>query len=149
MDKLILLLLILALAGCCKKPINKKVVDSVTVRRIERTKTIKGPPESIKINQLIECDSITNKPKPAKTTQTGPGLTITTAIDTTGVLSIECNTDSLKRVIKELETVINKTESTEKKPVHLVKWYDKTARAISIILILFIILYVVVKLKPF
>jgi len=73
--------------------------------------------------QYIECDSVTNKPKPSTYKSKGDGASVTSTIDANGKQTIVSECDSLKEVIKRLNTTTFRERSESKEEIKTIEVY--------------------------
>jgi hypothetical protein len=141
-----LLFLVVACLVACKPPAatttSSKVKDSVRVEYRDREIPVPVPGEKLTVTEYIECDSNTNKPKPTKFEANGSRSNMKGSIDDTGKLQTECTCDSLTLLVHAKDSIISRYRSESKsetkvEQVYLVHWYDKWARAIALLALLF------------
>jgi len=119
--------------------------DSTVVREVIRKDTIHIAGDTVRITELIECDSITKKPKPFKAIVKSGRAKATVVIDNRGKLTVEASCDSLQKLIDVMDREIfrlrhEQTETTiTKSKSGFMAWIDNTCRFLAIVFILFII----------
>lgn len=142
-NKYILLFIsVLLLSSCATRKIQhitdtKLIVkDSISIIETTQYDTVTIPGDTLIQTFTIECDSLTNKPKPYQVRQKTGRLSQTIAIDSKGILTAQCHTDSLLNIIakKNREIAIYKaiayTKSDDKTIViehctkHKWRWYS-------------------------
>lgn len=146
------LVLLLVVAGCNRKIVSStttKVRDSLIVKEVPRIVTVTIPGDTVTVKEYIECDSITNKPKPKEFKSGNGRAKVSVMIADDGSLTATGGCDSLQRAIEVRDKIIEKFHSEEKNELKTVVEYktrgiDKFCRwftAISIILIVAYIFY--------
>lgn len=151
---LIISILILSLSACSKKisTTTSSVRDSTVIREIIKHDTVHVKADTITIKQMIECDSVTNKPKPFKIKEHSGRAKATVEVKTNGELTVIASCDSLELVVQTMDREIfrlrhEKKETTIlKQPSKFKIWIDYTAYFLSILLILYIVFKVVKKI---
>lgn len=158
MKRIFLLLSCLALfmvVGCSRKavPATIEVRDSIRTEIKYRDVPVPVPGEKVKVIEYIECDSVTNKPKPVSIKAKGKKAFVNVTIDKQGKLEATGGCDSLVAIIqaqdKEIFQLRHRREVKIQK-VHEPRWYDIAARWISLFTLLGILLLILVtflKLK--
>ena len=105
--KYILFAFVLLLSSCAAHKIQHTtdtkliVKDSISIVETIKYDTVIIPGDTIQTTFTIECDSLTRKPIPYQVRQKAGRLTQTIAIDSKGVLTANCETDSLLCIIAE------------------------------------------------
>lgn len=163
MDNRVLLLfagmmvLLLVVAGCSRKvtsSITTEVSDSVRVKEVPRFITVTTPADTVLIERLVECDSVTNKPKPFTIEKRSKQARLSVSIDNTGKLTGTGICDSLQKVIEAKDREIyhlRKEKSTIKTPVYTTSDFDIFCRwwfAVTAVIII-ITIFIFLKLKNF
>lgn len=107
-----ILLLLITLAGCSKKMMPPaetkiKIIDSIVEREktVYRDTTIVLPGDTTEIYFAIPCPDVVVNEKVSK-----GNMHLTAKSDGKGNVKINCSSDSLKLVIKGLETIIKEKE---------------------------------------
>lgn len=144
--KSVCFLLVVANGGCKQPPmasIKETTIDSthVSVREREEPFIIAG--ETVTVTKYIECDSVTNKPKPATVETKGKTAFAKTTIDKDGKLTTTGGCDSLRGVLHARDSIIKhyrefKSEKIE--PVIIPRIIDWWARVIAAAAIVYILL---------
>lgn len=133
----IMLSVAVAMTGCKSSKIDRSerssVKDSVSVIKEYSVDTVYLPGDSIEVEVLIECDSLTNKPKPIKRQIVKSQLHASIAIDTSGILQVKCKTDSLIQIINKQKITMERYKTkhfeehieslTKRSNEARVKWY--------------------------
>ncbi len=134
--------LLMLLAGCCPKVVQMGAdrIDSVRVVERERIDTVFFPGEMLTIDMEIECDSVTNKPKPATFSKQQGGARTTITVDDQGRLQGRAGCDSLAAVVKLKDIEIFRLQKEKTASVVEVAkptpWYDMMCRWIAGIVVL-------------
>lgn len=157
MRTLIVVIAILSLAACAKKitpsnSISWLVEDSTHVGEVARQDTIYVPGDTIRLTQMIDCDKVTNKPKPTSGTARSIRGGVAISVDKTGKLVAIAVCDSLASVVTVMDKEIFRLRHSEKKEKEVIVEYrtrkiDIFCRYISGGLLLLIIGYVVAKVR--
>jgi len=107
------LLSLLVVAGCGRKAAPSRTSATETkskdsVRVEYRDREVPVPGEKVVVTQVIECDSVTNKPKPA-TIEGRSGRAFTrTEVDANGNVTSTGGCDSTNLLLKNAEKEINR-----------------------------------------
>lgn len=121
--------------------------------------TIYLPGDTIVIDHIIECDSITNKPKEFKSKTIGKngrlelslknGLLMVKSKYDSAVLLIQKNEKEIYILRKSLLTINNHKEETKTVVDYKTHWYDIWARWIAVAVVLFLLIKTIIKIyKP-
>lgn len=117
MRYLIAILFIASLSSCCKKFTTTTTIvkDSVIVKEVPRLVEVPVPGDTVKIIDVIECDSLTNKPKPKKIQATTGRAFTSVEVKADGTLTATGGCDSLLQVIEVMDREITRmrSETTE------------------------------------
>ncbi len=147
---------------------TSSVTDSTIIKENERWMVVEIPGEVMIIDNMIECDSITNKPKPFKKKATklakprpdgsldphqSGSMAATTTLDSTGKLTTECECLDQKRKVRALDREVtrlrtekeNKNTTKVKEVERPVRWYDKACRTFTGLVIVAIAFYSIGK----
>lgn len=145
---LVLLLLAIAAISCSRKStISKSETvtvyrDSVYEKQTVVFDTLLLPGDSILTFITVECDSVTNKPKPATSKSKSNNLTQDVSIDANGNLTARCIADSLMQIIISKDRVLSrykeqlnsqkdsKTQVIEKRYIPKWVWYSLGANLV-------------------
>lgn len=149
------ILLVILLFSCSKRVITNTndIKDSVHVEYVTREVPVYIPGDTVTIIDQIECDSITNKPKPLTIKKKSGRSTLNLKVKSSGQLTASSTCDSLHYVITTLDKEVFRLRH-EKKNQYEVRTEFKTRRIDVIcrwftgISILGMIVYAYVKLKP-
>lgn len=117
MIAIFLLMLCMVVASSCKKlPIQSSTVvtDSTFVTEVIRIDSIVIPGDSIPFEVFIECDSITNKPKPLLFSTKSGRAFIEIRLDSAGMLEGICKADSLLKVVESQNQIITRLRFEKK-----------------------------------
>lgn len=154
MRLLFLLVVGIVVMACSQKTAvsSTEVTDSTVTRYVTRIDTIVVPGQKVTLKEYIECDKITNKPKPFKAKAKSGKAHVSVNIEPTGELTAQGGCDSLTQVINALDKEIFRLRHEKKLEVKVVKeyktyWFDPPARFISLLTILVIGGYFIIKLK--
>lgn len=105
--KYLLCIVALLFSSCASRKIqhttDTKVVikDSFSVKETVQYDTIVLPGDTLIQTFTIECDSLTNQPKPFQVSQKHGRSSQVITLNSKGILTAECATDSLMHVIAE------------------------------------------------
>lgn len=155
---------ILLVVGCGRRAVPSTttetitiVKDSIIVKEVPKIVEVTVPGDTVTVTEVIECDSVTNKPK-AKKVKAGNGRAkVQLNIDASGNATVIGGCDSAKIAIQVLERQIEKyrNESTAKSKTVVKTVVKYRTRGIDVFcrwftgIVLFIILLVLYqKLKP-
>lgn len=153
-----LMVLLLMVVGCGRKvtPSTSTIVkDSIYVKEVPRYVEVKIPGDTVTITEVIECDSVTNKPKAFERKEKSGRATLKVELTDQGQLTATSECDSLLEVIKVLDKEIFHLKHESKKETIVVteyktRWFDIAARWIAGIVMLATVGFVVFKIwKPF
>lgn len=103
--KILLVAFAVSLCSCSRKSVTSSskqvtvVKDSVSFVETLIYDTIILPADTLIQTFTIECDSLTNKPKPLQVSQKSGRSTQTIVLNNKGVLTAYCQTDSLLHII--------------------------------------------------
>ena len=147
----VLSLFVFSLSACSKKitSTTSSVRDSIIIREIVRYDTVRVKADTIRVKQIIECDSVTNKPKPFKIKEHSGRAKATVEVKSNGELTVTASCDSLELVVQTLDREVfrlrheQKQSTTIKQPSKFKIWIDYSAYALALIFILYIIFNVV------
>jgi hypothetical protein len=152
-----LLLILIWLSSCSRRVITQTVehtiIDSVYVTLKPRDTTIYIPGDTVRITDIIECDSITNKPKPINISSRSGRAQAQVQITADGRLNILAHCDSLEQVITVMDKEIFRLRQekrtinvvTEKKPSKLRVWANNIAWTLAIIFLAIILIRLITK----
>lgn len=153
MRLLITIVAVVALASCSKRTVSTttSVRDSIIIKEVVRVDTVKIPGETVTIREQIECDSLTNKPKPTSITVQKSKAKVSVRIDSAGMLTATGGCDSLEAVVKALDKEVFHMRHEQKKETITITEYktrgiDKFCRWFTGISLLLIVLIVVLKI---
>ena len=145
---------LLIVAGCSRKTMTStsEVRDSTVIKYVPRLVEVKVPGDTVTIKELIECDELTNKPKPFLRKSKTAKAKVSVAIDKRGMLTATGGCDSLKTVVQTMDKEIfrlrheSKTQ-TETKIEYKTRTIDKWARTICLIEVIALAGYIFYKLN--
>lgn len=103
-------------AGCRRPPVTTREVvrDSIIIREIVRRDTVWVQGDTVRIAGVtIECDSVTNRPKPLRIARKRGGAALSLTISPRGALEVTGACDSLKTIVEERDREIQKLSSRE------------------------------------
>ena len=154
MRLLFLLVVGIVVMACSQKTAvsSTEVTDSTVTRYVTRIDTVTIPGEKVTLKEYIECDKVTNKPKPFKAKAKNGKAHVSVKIEPTGELTAQGGCDSLKQVVSLMDKEIFRLRHEKKLEVRVVKeykthWFDPPARVISLLAILFVAGYIFIKLN--
>lgn len=141
------------MVGCSRKAApatTTVVVDSTRVEIRYRDVPVPVPGETVTIIEQIECDSLTNKPKPKEFKAKGTKAVVTGKIDEQGNLNVTGGCDSLTAIIQAMDSLIFRLKH-EKKTIeekeYVTRNIDKFCRWFTGIALLLTTGYIILKLK--
>lgn len=150
-----MMVLLLVVAGCGRKVVpstTTEVSDSVLVKEVPRFITVTTPADTVLIERLIECDSVTNKPKPFNVKRKSRQARLIVNVDTTGKLTTTGICDSLQKVIEAKDKEIyhlRKEKMTIRIPVYTTSDFDIFCRWWFATTAIILIVTIFLKLKNF
>lgn len=150
-----MMVLLFVMAGCGRKvvpSITTEVSDSVHVKEVTRFVPVPIPGDTVTVERLIECDSVTNKPKPFNIKKKSKHASVVLTVDSAGMLTSTGVCDSLNKVIKAKDTEIYRLKSTKTAtttPVYITSGFDKFCRWFFAITLILIVGTIGMKLKYF
>jgi hypothetical protein len=121
-------LVLVVVAGCSSRvapSISTKVEvrDSIVYQEVPRIVEVKVPGEKVTITKYIECDSVTNKPKPVeiKVKSAKSKASVSVKVDSTGLMTATGGCDSLKLALEVMDKELfhykhEKSDTKEVKP---------------------------------
>lgn len=115
-----LMVLLLVVAGCSRKVTSStttEVTDSVYVKEVPRFIEILIPGDTVEIERMVECDSVTNKPKPFTVRKKSKTASLTVGIDSQGRLTGTGVCDSLQKIIEAKDKEITRIRKEKTKEV--------------------------------
>lgn len=140
-------------AATTSSVVTQESKDS-TYREIPRLIPVIIPGATVRVNQTIECDSLTNKPKPASGSASDGRAKASFNLDAQGNLDVSGGCDSMRTVIEAKDTEIRVLEEklrTESKseviPEYKTRNIDRIARIMAVILLV-IIFFKIKKVLP-
>jgi len=143
---------LIALSSCSKRVITStsEVKDSVRVEYVPRDVPVYIPGDTVTVTDWIECDSVTNKPKPITIKKKAGRTTLNLKVKSTGQLSASSSCDSLTQIITVLDKEVfrlrhEKVVKTE--PIYKTRKIDKICRWFSGVVLLLIIIYIILRVK--
>jgi hypothetical protein len=122
MDKLkgLLIVVLFAAFSCCPKistHTTSTVTDSTSSKITVRLDTVRLPGDTVTLINYIECDSVTNKPKPVKFNAKSGKAHVSVKVDATGQLTATGGCDSLEAVVKAYDKELFRYRHENKKEV--------------------------------
>jgi hypothetical protein len=157
MHRLILLMLLIVM-GCktIRSDSRTEIKDSSIVRITPRWVPVGVPERRLDVNMKIECDPVTNKPKPVTQAFKGDKTSGAINLDAQGNLTGNVTCDSLQHLVEVRDSTITRLrfEKTAEvktiiKEVYKTYWFDQVARTIAIICILFILIKNARRIKSY
>lgn len=119
MKYLITILSIVVLFGCSRKTVSTTSVttvkDSTYVKEVPREVEIIIERDTVTVTEYIECDSVTNKPKPMKIKKSSTRASIDINISADGKLIATSECDSLNALIEVRDREIHRLTQKETK----------------------------------
>lgn len=155
-----LMVLLLLVVGCRPTQVSSdtstEVTDSTWTKETPREIEVRIERDTVILEHQIECDSVTNKPKPFTSIIRSGRLTQRVKVDSGGKLEAKSECDSLKKVFQAMDKEIFRLRHEKKETVKTVvkteyktRWYDMAARWIASIAIVIIGGYTLYKFnKP-
>lgn len=151
---LVLGLLVLVF-GCSRKVTTNttsELTDSTYVKEVPRFVEVKVPGDTVTLIQYIECDSVTNKPKPFNAKVKGLRSQVAVKVNSDGQLTTDCVCDSLRNVVKVMDKEIFRLRHEKKEVIKVIthteyktRWYDIAARWVSVMTIIGFFIYLKFK----
>jgi hypothetical protein len=144
----------ITLASCSKKLTTTTTVvkDSIIVKEVPRMVEVFVPGATVTVKEYIECDSLTNKPKPKKIqAQTGKAFT-SVEVKADGTLTAIGGCDSLQHLVQVLDKEVfrlryEKKDSVLTKIEYRTRCIDKFCRWFTGISIASCLLFLGLHLK--
>jgi hypothetical protein len=134
------------------KEVSHNQRDSVHEKITERLVPYAVPGETVTVTEYIECDSVTNKPKPAKGSARNGKSETSFDLDKNGKLTSKCKCDSVELLLKEtqkevytLKQTSDKEKDSEVRIEYKTRDIDRVCRMMAVILIVVIFF----KIKTF
>lgn len=149
------MVLLLVVSGCSRRvtsSITKQVSDSVFVKEVPRFIPINIPGDTVILERVIECDPVTNKPKPFDVKKKSKQATLIVTVDNNGKLNATSICDSLRKVVEAKDREISRYRSEKTQveiPVYKTSEFDIFCRWWFAISVLIIIVTIFLKLKNF
>lgn len=143
---------IVVLSSCSKKitTTSTELFDSTFIEEKVRFDTVFVAGDTVRLKEWIECDSVTNQPKPFKAFGKSGRASVRLAVKNNGDLIVVSACDSLTKVIQVMDKEIFRLRQEKKvvtvfhQPSKFKVWFDITCRILAAILIL-LILFVVLR----
>jgi hypothetical protein len=141
----IIIISIFLLASCSPKvtsSVQKEVRDSIVYRDVPRIVEVQVPGETITLTEYIECDSITNKPKPKRFHAKANKAKVDITIKADGSITATGGCDTLQMMLTVMDREIfrlrrENEEILNTKTQFKTRWFDMMFRwAFGIILAL-------------
>ena len=145
-----------SLTSCSRRAIGttetSETVDSVRIEYIPREVIVTLPGDTVEIIKVIECDPVTNKPKPFQLSKKATKAKIQVKVDAKGQLTASGSCDSLKHVITALDKEVFHLRKEKKNKVEVVPFYktrkiDVICRCFTGAWVIAFIIYIIVKIK--
>lgn len=139
----LMMVLLLVAVGCSRKAtpsVTTEVTDSTYTKEIPRPFIVRLPGDTVRITRLIECDPVTNKPRPFKAAKKSGRASEQAELKANGELTVTGTCDSLNKVIQTMDKEIYRLRTEKKKivqPEYLTRDFDKVCRwyfAITVLL---------------
>lgn len=146
MIRLLTIVALIAVMGCTKRitSTNTVVKDSTIVKETIRLDTIHIKGDTVRIKERIECDSITNKPKPFRMRDRSGRASAVIEVNHAGELTVEAACDSLEKVVQLLDREIFRLRQEKKvitvieQPSKFKQWLDYSCRILAVVFLLYI-----------
>lgn len=151
MYKIIALLLVVGLLSCSKKIVtttsSSEILDSTFMTETTQYDTIFVAGDTVILKEWVECDSVTNKPKPFKAKAKSGRASITLEVTDRGTLKVEGVCDSLQRLVETKDREIfrlrketsNKSTTITKQPSKLKVWFDISCQLLAGLFVLLLL----------
>jgi hypothetical protein len=121
-----LMVLLLVAVGCGRKitpSVTTEVTDSTYVREVPRFISVNVPGDTVEVLKYIECDSVTNKPKPFELTKKGDRSSVKILVKSNGELQATGICDSLMPIVTAMDKEIYRLRHEKKHTTELVIQY--------------------------
>jgi len=146
--------LLLLAASCAPKlttTSSHEVKDSVRVEYVPREVRVEVPGDTVEIIGTINCDSLTNKPRPASFKARSKRATVSVTVSATGRLEATAACDSMQLKITALDKeIFHLRHEVDKKTVvqteYKTRTIDKICRWISAAVVLALAGFIVGKI---
>lgn len=144
------------LSSCSRRAIGttetSEVTDSVRIEYIPREVIVTLPGDTVRLVTTIDCDPVTNKPRPFQLSKKATKAKIQVKVDAKGQLTATGSCDSLKQVITALDKEVFHLRKEKKGKVEVVPFYktrriDVICRCWAAGCLVFLIIWVVLKIK--
>ncbi|MBT1702955.1 hypothetical protein [Chryseosolibacter indicus] len=158
------LVILVVVVGCSSRVVpsttteTKTIVhDSIIIKEVPRIDTVLVPGEKIVVTELIECDSVTNKPKAKSFKAKGKLASVEVEIKEDGSATATGGCDSLQAVVTAMDKEIRhyKHEQKERNKevvktqlIYRTRGIDIFCRTFTGLVLFFILLVLINKLKP-
>lgn len=151
--------ILVVVAGCSRKTvapsITKTVVkDSIITREVPRIVEVVVPGETVTVTKYIECDSVTNKPKPIelKVKTANSKASVSVKVDSTGLMTATGGCDSLKLALQAMDRELfhykhEKTEIKEPQVIYKTRSIDIFCRWFSAIVLVLLGIIIFHKIR--
>lgn len=121
-----LMVLLSVMGGCSRNiapSVTSEVSDSTHVVYTPRPYPVYLPGDTVEINRGVECDSLTNKPKPFKEIKKSRRVGVSVDLNSNGVLRVIGACDSLKLIIQAQDREIYRLRTQKRLEVQPVIKY--------------------------
>jgi hypothetical protein len=102
-----LVVLLIVTVGCGRKimpSVTTEVKDSIVIKEVPRYIFVDVPGDTVKVPPVvIECDPVTNKPKPFRTAVKSGRASASATLNDKGELTIVSACDSLHRIVQVMD----------------------------------------------
>jgi hypothetical protein len=149
--------LLVLVVGCSSRvapsiSTKEKVRDSIVVREVPRIVEVVVPGETITVTKYIECDSVTNKPKPVELIVKSVKSKVTLKVDSTGLMTATGGCDSLKLALQAMDRELfhykhEKTEIKEPQVIYKTRSIDIFCRWFSAIVLVLLGIIIFHKIR--
>lgn len=153
MKALIAILAVLIILSCrSTTTITNESLDSTFMSETIRRDTVYIKGDSVVMaGVIIECDSVTNLPKPIAIRRSTSRAKVSVVVDRTGKLTATGGCDSLQAIIeardKEIYRLRTRLTTVTKPPEYKTRWIDKACRFFTALVIAVSVVVGGLKLK--
>ena len=143
---LIIAVIVILFTACSKKITTTQttIKDSTIIKETVRLDTVRIKGDTVRVTHMIDCDSLTNKPKPFKINKRSGRASANVEVKADGSLQVEAVCDSLEKIVALMDREIFRLRQEKvlttvyKQPSQIKIWFDWTCRILAAIFILFI-----------
>ena len=142
------------LTSCSPRTItnSSEVKDSIHIEYVPREVVVTLPGDTVEIIKVIECDPVTNKPKPFQISKKATKAKIHLKVNSSGQLTATGSCDSLRQVITALDKEVFHLRKEKKSTVKVVEVFktrkiDKFCRWFTIIVVVGGAIYIYMRIR--